>query len=122
MPATVTQLSRRKNDTQRVPKRLKKAGREYWNSTVTEWELDEHLLPLLHALCLQIDILNEAEIGWVKLGRPLTCEDRHGQLKPHPLVAVIEHASIQIARLKRELNVDVNDPGDSRPPKLKYPR
>jgi hypothetical protein len=50
----------------------------------------------------------------------LTFTNRHGELKPHPAVGIIRDCNILIARLRRELCLAEDDPGNSRPPKLRY--
>ena len=47
----------------------------------------------------------------------LTIKNRHGELRPHPGVAIERDSAIRFARMLRELGLS-DEPSDSRPPRL----
>jgi phage terminase small subunit len=82
-----------------------------------EFLLETHQLELLRRTCEQIDRADQARA--VLKAEGLTTVDRFGQPREHPAVGVERQAHVVIARLLRELNLEVRPP-DSRPPTLGY--
>jgi P27 family predicted phage terminase small subunit len=110
-----------KNLVQRPPKHLKEAGKRLWNQVVQTFVLEEHQLTLLQAACEALDRKTQAEND-LRKHRSLTFTNRHGELKPHPAVAIVRDCNLLIARLTRELNLSEEAPEPPRPPGLKYGR
>jgi phage terminase small subunit len=102
----------------KAPRRLRKDGRRLWNSVNNAFALEEHDLILLNALASALDRRNQAERD-LREHKSLTFKNRHGELKPHPCIAVIRDLDVTIARLRRELNLSEAEQ-ESRPPKLKF--
>jgi P27 family predicted phage terminase small subunit len=100
------------------PKHLKAAGRQLWLSVVNAFVLEPHDLILLDSLAAAIDRRDLAEKVLRDHGR-LTVENRHGELKQHPAVAIVRDCNVLIARLRRELNLS-EGAEESRPPQLKF--
>jgi len=50
-------------------------------------------------------------------GSSLVLTDRYGQLRPHPAVNIARDARLGLARLLRELNLDIGAQ-ESRPPRI----
>ena len=108
---------KKKKDTQKPTRYLKKAGRELWRSIAKGWQLNKHHLTILQSLCETVDKKNQAEME-LRAGK-LTYRNRHGEFRPNPLVAIIRDCNTTIARLIRELNLS-EQAADNRPPGLKY--
>lgn len=82
---------------------------------MAEYELEQHHERLLTAACGAWDRMTEAREAVAADG--LTVEDRYGQLKPHPLLAVEKDSRIAFARLVREIDLDGEPAPDPRPPR-----
>jgi P27 family predicted phage terminase small subunit len=117
----VTALKPPKNSKTSIkpPSHLKKAGKKLWESVTTSFELEEHDFVLLAAWAETLDRKNQAEKDLRKYGS-ITFENRHGELKPHPAIAVVRDCNVMMARLRRELCLSEEEPMDSRPPRMKY--
>ena len=103
----------------KAPKHLKAATRRWFDSVIHEYELEGHHVRLLTLACEAWDRCQEAREAVKKHG--LTFENRYGEVKPRPEVAVEKENRIAFARLIRELNLDSDaGPANSRPPGLKY--
>src|SRR5256885_16891262 len=98
------------------PRHLEAATAAWWVSVVTTWELDEHHVRLLTLACEAYDTAVTARKVIATKG--LTFKDRFGQPKPRPEVAIERDARIAFARLLRELDLDVEPPGDEPGPPL----
>jgi phage terminase small subunit len=85
---------------------------------VEGYELAEHHLRLLTLLCEAWDRAREARERLAAEG--LTVESTHGGMRPHPCVAIERDSRLAVARLVRELDLDVAPPpvNDFRPPPL----
>src|SRR4029453_10953629 len=86
------------------PSHLKTAGKKLWRHGAETFELEEHDVVVLTALSETVDRKNQAEREvreYVRKNGSLTFVNRHGELKPHPLIAVIRDCNTQIARLRR---------------------
>lgn len=101
------------------PGHLKTAGKRLWSHVNEMFDLEDHDRVLLTALCETVDRKNQAEKA-LKAHGSLTFTNRYGELKPHPLVAIIRDCNVLIARLRRELALSEEEPPDRRPPRLKY--
>jgi P27 family predicted phage terminase small subunit len=100
------------------PGHLKTAGKRLWREVSGAFELEEHDHVVLDALCEAVDRKNQAEKDLRNHGS-LTFENRYGELKPHPAVAIARDCAVLIARLRRELCLSEVSEG-SRPPPLRF--
>jgi len=96
------------------PAHLSKESAAWWLSVVSNWELDAHHVRLLTLASEAWDRTAEARRRLKKYG--LTFEDRFGQPRARPEVAIERDSRLAFARLLRELNLDVEPPRESRPP------
>ena len=103
-----------------VPKHFKKPTREWCESVMSQYELEEHHIRLLTLACEAWERAQEARITLKKLG--MVYIDRFKAPKARPEVAIERDASILFARLVRELDLDFETPNDMRPPALKSNR
>jgi P27 family predicted phage terminase small subunit len=101
------------------PSHLKAPGKNLWSHVSETFELEGHDSVLLQSWCETLDRKNQAEKD-LRKHRSLTFTNRHGELKPHPAVAIIRDCNVLMARLRRELALSEDDPPDSRPPGLRY--
>jgi phage terminase small subunit len=100
------------------PKHLQKEGRAFWREIAGSFELEPHHQQLLMRACEFIDTIATAQISLREVGSHYY-EDRFGQPRSRPELAVIRDSSIALTRVLRELNLDVDSiPADSRPPLL----
>ncbi len=100
-----------------APKHLKPATRRWWESVTVEFQLEEHHRRLLTAACEAWDRAQEAREAIAAEG--LTFEDRFGQVRAHPAVAIERDSKSLFSRLLRELALDNEGPTEqySRPPR-----
>ena len=106
--------------TPQAPDHLSRRARAFWRSIVADYALENHQLELLRRTCEAMDRADEAREQIASEG--MTTTDRYGQVKPHPCVNIERDARLAIARLLREMSLDVGDPDASRPPHLGYGR
>jgi len=97
-----------------APPHLSDATREWWRSVVSEYDLEPHHLRLLTLAGEAWDRCRQAREALAESG--LIYEDRFGQPRARPEVAIERDSRIAFARLLRELGLDIQEPGDSRPP------
>ena len=116
---TALQSSKTSKSSIKPPSHLKNAGKKLWESVTTIFELEEHDFVLLLAWAETLDRKNQAEKDLRKYGS-ITFENRHGELKPHPAIAVVRDCNVMMARLRRELCLSEEEPPDSRPPRMRY--
>jgi phage terminase small subunit len=83
---------------------------------VADFALESHHLKILEAAAGAWDRAEQARRLVDAEG--LTVKDRFGQAKPHPATLIERDNRALFARLVRELGLDVEAPGDSRPPRL----
>jgi phage terminase small subunit len=101
----------------KLPKHLKAATRRWAAGILTDFVLESHHTRLL-LLCGQAwDRAEDARIALAEHGTTFT--DRFGQPRARPEVAIERDARIAFARLLRELALDVDEPGDSKPPTIR---
>lgn len=98
------------------PKHLQPATRSWCESVANEYELEDHHWRLLMLAGEAWDRGEQAREGIAEHG--LTYTDRFGSSKARPEVAVERDCKIVFARLLRELALDVDLPGESRPPEI----
>tara|TARA_B100000674_G_scaffold99902_1_gene72593 strand:- start:830 stop:1147 length:318 start_codon:yes stop_codon:yes gene_type:complete len=103
-----------------VPKHLKKPTREWFDSVMSQYDLEEHHIRLLTLACEAWERAQEARTKLKKLG--MVYIDRFSAPKARPEVAIERDASILFARLVRELDLDFESSADMRPPALKSNR
>jgi phage terminase small subunit len=107
-----------KNGATRAPKHLRNETKAFWLSVLRDYELEEHHVRLLTSACESLDRASEAREAISTEGAFF--RDRHGQIKPHPGLAVERDNRGLFARLIRELNLTADNPTESysRPPRI----
>jgi P27 family predicted phage terminase small subunit len=102
----------------RAPKHLQKETRQFWGKVVADFQLEPHHVRLLTAACESWDRGVEAREAVTAAGPFFT--NRHGELRPHPGLAVERDSRALFARLIRELNLDIDAPTEpySRSPRV----
>jgi P27 family predicted phage terminase small subunit len=103
--------------TQPAPRHLSARAKTFWKTVMDGHVLEPFQLELLRRVCEQLDRADQARVVLKREG--LTTIDRFNQPREHPAVAIERQAHFAIARLLRELNLDISAP-DSRPPTLAY--
>ena len=105
-----------------APTHLSPAAARFWTETVAEFELAPHHLLILQAACEQLDLVAMARAELAAHGA-LALVDLHGRVTstPHPAAGIQRHATIALARLLRELDLDTSSFAafESRPPALR---
>src|SRR5437867_2703131 len=103
---------------QNAPRHLRKETKDFWSRVVSDFQLEEHHIKLLTAACESWDRATEAREAVEVAGAFFT--NRHGEIRPHPGLAVERDSRTLFARLVRELALTVDDPTDeyARPPRL----
>jgi len=102
----------------RPPAHLSSSARQWWETTVDRYALEEHDLRLLQLAC---EAWDEAQAARAQLEREgLTVPGREGGLRPHPCVGIERDARLAVARLVRELDLNTEAPVPERigPPAL----
>ncbi|WP_081644426.1 P27 family phage terminase small subunit [Thioalkalivibrio sp. AKL19] len=102
------------------PDHLEVATREWWQSVVDDYELEEHHVRLLTLAAEAWDRGQSARDALVVHG--MVYDDRFGQPRQRPEVAIERDARVQFARLVRELDLDHVAAPDARPPGLQSNR
>ena len=104
-----------------APKHLRASTRKWFEQVTTEYQLEPHHLHLLGLACQALDRAEDAREAIAIHGT--TFEDRFGNPKARPEVAIENAARIAFARLVRELDLDADAaPEASRPPALRSNR
>jgi len=101
---------------QKPPKHLTAATRRWWATVVGEYELEEHHIRLLTLAAEAHDRGTEARTTLKQVGAYY--ENRFGEPRAHPAVAVERDSRIAFARLMRELDLDGEPAPDNRPPRV----
>jgi P27 family predicted phage terminase small subunit len=97
------------------PAYLSPEARRLWRQTVTEWALDEGMLPVLRAACEAFDRVQAARR--ILRREPLVVRDRTGRRVAHPAVVIERDARLQFLRAWRQLGLDTEPAGPiGRPP------
>ena len=94
------------------PAHLSPSAQDWWRSCVDRYVLEEHHLRLLRLCCEAWDRAQEAREQLRREG--LTVPTRDGGLRSHPCVAIERDARLAVARLVRELDLDVEMPASER--------
>ncbi len=98
------------------PAHLADATQRWWSSVVSDWSLDDHHVRLLTLAAEAWDRASQAREAIEANG--LTYEDRFGQPRSRPEVAIERDSRLAFARLLRELCLDDSTPDDPRPPRI----
>ncbi len=106
------------NRRNQAPKHLKPATRKWWEHVCENYDLEQHRIKLLTLAGEAWDRGTQAREALKQHG--LTFTTRYGEVRPRPEVQIERDSRIGFARLLRELNLDVEQPDDSRPPYLRY--
>ncbi len=96
-----------------APKHLHAAGRTLWLAVVRDYALEPFHLTLLQAACEARDRLDEARVAIDRDGAVVG--GLHGP-KASPWVAIERDSRVAMARLLRELGLDLETPTTPRPP------
>jgi phage terminase small subunit len=104
------------------PGHLSPATKDWWRTTVRDYDLEPHHLRLLQGAAESWDRYQQARVALAKHG--LTFTDDKGMVRARPEVAIERDSRIAFARLIRELDLDVEAPAEarSRPPALRSNR
>jgi phage terminase small subunit len=98
------------------PTQLRKESAAFFKSTMADYQLDNHHVILLTKACESLDRIEEArEI--IKMDG-LTFLDRFGSPRANPAVAIERDNKIRVARLFRELGLDLAGDGKTQPATL----
>jgi hypothetical protein len=107
-----------KETTVKAPGHLASEGKRFWQAIAGAYDLEAHHEQLLLRACEFIDAIARARKSLKAAGGDYY-QDRFGQPRPRPEIAVMRDSSIALARCLRELNLDADMvPADSRPPTL----
>ena len=86
------------------PPHLRPATQKWWRSVLSDFDLEDHHLRLLH---LAAEAWDQAQLAREVLDQDgQTFTDRFGQPKERPEVGILQNARIAFARLLRELALD----------------
>ena len=97
----------------KAPKHLSKKTAKWYESVVTNWELEEHHRRILTLAAEAWDRCTAARKAIEKHG--LTFQDRFGQPRKRPEIGIEIDSRLAFARLLRELGLDIFEPDDPRP-------
>ena len=97
------------------PKHLRPATKKWFAAVLEDFDLEPHHVRLLTLAGEAWDRCQSAREYIDANG--LTFEDRFGQPKARPEVAIERDSRIGFARLLRELALDVEPPAEARPPR-----
>jgi phage terminase small subunit len=101
-----------------APKHLRADTREWFDSVMADFALEEHHVRLLTLACEAFDTAALAREELAETG--LTYRGRDGCPHPMPQVGIERDARLAFARLLRELDLDAAAPTPpSRPPSLR---
>jgi len=107
-----------KLDTPKPPSHLSKPAKALSTSIAATYILESHHY---HLLTLAMEASDRCEDARQAIARDgLMVVDRYGASKLHPAVSAERDSRLAVARLLRELALDVDKPDESRPPGLRY--
>jgi phage terminase small subunit len=98
------------------PKHLRSATAKWFRTVVEDFDLEAHEIRLLTLAAEAWDQGQAAREIVAEKG--MTFDDRFGQPKARPEVAIERDSRIGFARLLRELALDLGSPDEGRPPAL----
>ena len=90
------------------PAHLSPSSRQWWETTVALYELQEHHLRLLQLACESWDRCQAARSALDREG--LTVPSAGGGVRAHPCIAIERDDRLAVARLVRELDLDTEPP------------
>src|SRR3954454_20623503 len=94
------------------PGELGEAGRGFWTSIVSKYDLDPHEVEVLHAACSTLDLI--VELDGVVRAEGATLLGGENGLRLHPVVAELREQRQTFSRLVAVLRIPDADTG-SRP-------
>lgn len=101
----------------KIPKHLGSVGKKFWRKMMEEREFTQtHHFELLAQACKCLDRVAEAREELDRVGSYY--KDRWGTPHQHPALKGEQSNKILFARLMRELNLDIEQPEEPRPPAL----
>ena len=105
-------------DLPQPPAHLSVSAVQWWMTTVETYVLQEHHLRLLQLCCEAWDEAQKAREQLMREGLTVTSKD--GGVRAHPCIAIERDARTAVARLVRELDLDIEPPASDRtaPPAL----
>jgi len=98
------------------PNHLGEESRIFWQEVCGNFFLESHHLKILESVCTCWDRIVIARDEIASSG--VFIKDRYGQIKTNPAVRVEHDSKILLARLLRELQLDVDLSDDPRPPRM----
>lgn len=98
------------------PGHLGEESRSFWQEVCRNFFLEAHHLKILESVCSCWDRIVVARDEIASSG--VFIKDRYGQIKTNPAVRVEHDSKILLARLLRELQLDVELSDDPRPPRM----
>jgi len=90
------------------PIHLSSSSQQLWRMTVQRYELAEHHLRILQLLCEAWDRTQQARTQLDEEG--LTVRGAEGGVRSHPAAAIERDSRLAVARLIRELDLDIEPP------------
>jgi len=100
----------------KAPTHLRASTRKWWTSIADRYELEPQHYNILTLAAEALDRCEEAREAIAKVGPYF--KTKSGNIKPHPALAVERDNRVVFARLVRELNLNVDEPSDARPPRI----
>lgn len=105
---------KQKEPKRRAPKHLRPSTKAWWSSVLRDFHLEDHHVLLLTSACEALDRSEQARETILRDGPYFT--DRHGAIKPHPALQSERDSKTLFSRLLRELDLDVEPPGEQKHP------
>jgi len=100
------------------PPHLTTGGKALWRAVVDDYDVLDWQLSLLEAACDALDRMVEARRVVAEDG--IIVRDRYDKPKAHPAVAIERDSRLALARLLRELALEVvGPPVGARPPRIR---
>jgi P27 family predicted phage terminase small subunit len=104
-----------KKDSPSPPSHLREATRDWWKRVSQEYDLEEHHLRLLTLAAEAYDRCEQARQILAEAGP--VYQDRFGQPRAHPMLAVERDSRLAFARLLREMCLDLEPIPEARKPR-----
>src|SRR5262249_18633813 len=93
----------------KAPDSLSSEAQSLWAAVVAGWDIDRPGELVLLAACESLDRLRDCQRTLKTDG--LTCEDRFGQTRAHPLLAVERDSRTALLKALRQLGLAAEDAG-----------